>query len=221
MQKVLLLLIIFSLVELTKAQTKGQMQLGMEFGPDQSEIYGSPAPINKSYTGAYALGFTAQYDFNEIFSLKSGIYNEVKGFSQSYSYVSNPASQTPFVSYINYNGLDYITIPLLMKAGFGRKLHCFANAGPYLGWLVGAPASQEYTDSLIKRQTSTGNAANLYKAVDFGVAGGAGIEIQLKNRFILSLEARYNLGLVNIDNSGFYNIKNESTDLLFGVRYRL
>jgi hypothetical protein len=63
-----------------------------------------------------------------------------------------------------------------------------------------------------------------YTRVDYGLIGGLGLDIPIKQFLAFSLEARENLGFGTITKGqahDFEQPKNQSIALMFGVRYKL
>lgn len=108
------------------------------------------------------------------------------------------------VGNVNYRtNLSYINMPVLLQymAGSGFRL----QTGPQLGILV---------DAETKAGSVENNAKDAYKTPDVSWAFGAGY---LTNKGI-GFDARYNLGLSNINDAGAAKIKNRVWQL--GVFYQ-
>jgi len=214
-------IVIFSIqISYVKAQ-EHKLELGLEGGPNQSGVSGKGLPFEVGPSYNYSFGFAGQYNISDQFFIKASINNELKGFSQTFAYVTNPKSPEPFDTYKDYTGLQYITIPIMAKLSFGSKSKFFVNAGPYFGFRVGTQAKISYPDTTGNLHTSSEGVNNLYKTIDFGASMGLGLEMPISEYLIVNFEARYNAGLVNIDNTYFYNFRNESADLLIEVRCRI
>lgn len=91
------------------------------------------------------------------------------------------------VGQINY---ETIEVPVSFKGRFGsKKVHAVVFGGPQIGFAVTRSIEQ------------TGSATHQVTAgqVDFGVHGGGGVEFTFGDRTTLFLNARVNVGLVNLD----------------------
>ena len=91
--------------------------------------------------------------------------------------------------------LNYVNIPLMLQAMVGRGF--YAQAGPQLGILTGV--ADKINDTEI-------GAVSIddFKKTDIALGVGLGY----KGLSGFGIDARYNLGLTNINNAGSANIKN-------------
>lgn len=102
--------------------------------------------------------------------------------------------------------LNYVNIPLMLQAKVGGGL--YAQAGPQIGFLIGVEDKvQDVETGFFTTQDFKKNDV----AVGFGI-GYSGVSP-------IGIDARYNLGLTNINNAGANNIKNNV--LQVGLTYRL
>lgn len=120
---------------------------------------------------------------------------------------------------INTN-FDYLTLPILVRATFGKKVQFFLNAGPYFGYLI----KQTFVSKGTNFPTTTSDNTSLDKRFDTGISTGLGISVPIKTKFAFSFEIRNNLGLFNVSavpvaNNG--TIKTNSTNFLLGFTYKL
>lgn len=106
--------------------------------------------------------------------------------------------------------LTYLDVPLTARFGSttANNMHFHAFTGPQLGIKL----SSKYTDDA----DSDVDLDDQVKSWDFGWTVGAGVEM---NR--VSLDARYTLGLTNIDDSDSgSSLKNRTFTVLLGYRFR-
>jgi outer membrane immunogenic protein len=106
--------------------------------------------------------------------------------------------------------LTYLDVPLTARFGSttANNVHFHAFTGPQLGIKL----SSKYTDDA----DSDVDLDDSVKSWDFGWTVGAGVEM---NR--VSLDARYTLGLTNIDESDSgSSLKNRTFTVLLGYRFR-
>lgn len=111
---------------------------------------------------------------------------------------------------------NYITVPVLLRASIGNKIHYFLNTGPYIGFLLSSKF--KYDDD-----NSTINYTKNYHTADIGITAGIGLAVPIKDKFSFSVEFRNNFGLYNIS-----NVQNSSTtlttysgNLLCGISYAI
>nr|WP_294862665.1 porin family protein [uncultured Fluviicola sp.] len=169
-------------------------------------------------------GFIFQYNTKKILSFKTGFSYQRKGYQSSDLTFTDNAG--------NYIGtgksvstMDYITLPLLVKASFGKKVKFFVNAGPYGGFLLAK--TDRFKLSGHNDQVSKNDFAYT-KRWDFGFAGGIGVAIPIKKAWMISVEARNYSGIININTASFFLLPGNATksytnttDLRVGVVYRL
>ena len=91
--------------------------------------------------------------------------------------------------------LNYVNIPVMVQANVGRGF--YAQAGPQLGILTSVKDQVNSVETGFFEK-------NDFKSTD--VALGVGLGYKGLSGF--GIDARYNLGLTNINNSGSANIKN-------------
>jgi hypothetical protein len=161
---------------------------------------------------SFTIGVFFQYNINANFALRSNISFERKGFASGphsgYDSVSGP------ITVKSFSRFDYLCLPVLARAYFGKKYRFFINAGPYVGYLVGQADVTKVNDEKFIQK----HIVNFNKA-DLGLTGGAGVEIPLK-RYVLSFEIRDNFGLSNISQIPVANngsIKTNALNLLIAA----
>ena len=107
--------------------------------------------------------------------------------------------------------LTYLDVPLTARFGStsANNMHFHAFTGPQLGIKLSAKAKDDFLGTEIDLDDEV-------KSWDFGWTVAAGVEM---NR--VSLDARYTLGLTNIDNSDTdSSLKNRTFTVLLGYRFR-
>jgi len=104
--------------------------------------------------------------------------------------------------------LQYIDVPVLARVGSP------SNNGPRFFAFTGPQASLK-VKSEIELFGVTESLDDEVKSFDFGWVVGAGVDMQ---RF--TLDARYTLGLMNIDDTGDDTVKNRTFSVMLGYRFR-
>lgn len=102
--------------------------------------------------------------------------------------------------------LNYVNIPLMFQAKVGGGL--YAQAGPQLGVLINA------TDRANNRETDFFTKED-FKKTDVALGFGVGYS----GASALGIDARYNLGLTNINEVGSNSIKNNVVQI--GLTYKI
>jgi len=194
-----------------------KFDVGIEGGPSLISLRGNVALDNQTATVGFLGGVFCQYNISKMFSLRTGLAYEQKG-TTSPTFVNdnlgNVLGQTDVRSQFNY-----LTMPILLRATTGQKIKYFINMGPYFGYLINQRI--ETVDSEFTRGFT--NNTFFYQRQDVGISSGLGVIFPIKSKFAISVEARNNLGLVNISTTpvvGAGTIKTNATNFLFGITYK-
>jgi hypothetical protein len=211
-------LFFLTFITTTYGQTH-QFELGVEGGPSLISLRGNRF-IDHFHepTIGFTGGLFFQYNLKKIVSLRTNIAFERKGSlltSKILDNLGNPIGE------MNTNmHFDYLTLPILVRATFGKKVQFFINAGPYIGYLI-----KQHTVSKGDNIPSfTFDNTSQYKRFDTGISTGLGLSVPVKTKFAFTFEARNNLGLLNVSHVQVIDngtIKTNSTNFIFGFTYKL
>lgn len=213
--------LIFSFICLIGVFCKAQEQgfyIGAEGGAGASLLRGSAVGSQSPLLG-YSGGLFFQYGFKKTFSIRTGGYFDLKG--NAYKFDMPQPSGTTTKARIR-NEFNYVSVPLLFRFSFGKKLKVFVDAGPYGAYLL----KQTIVFPDVKGVPVPGGKfdnTSSYKRTEFGVAEGVGISYAF-DRMLLTIEMRNNLGLTDINNGAAAKnttIQTNATNILFGVAYCL
>jgi hypothetical protein len=183
-----------------QAQAPG---FGIKGGMTLANLTGDTEGLD-SKTGFMIGGFAA-FPMGESMSLQPEIYYVEKGAKETVQVGVGEAVRNVDVKY----KLNYIDIPILFKytmAGEGARLHLLA--GPSIGFNTTAKITAEGQEEDFK---------DFIKSTDFGLVFGAGVNFQ---KFLV--EARYNLGLTNINDDPEFpddSVKNSAWNFLVGFNF--
>ncbi|HRG38542.1 MAG TPA: porin family protein [Bacteroidia bacterium] len=196
------------------------MNIGIEGGPSAIKFTGNEiAKEYQQFDVGYSAGLSFQYNFKHILALRSGVALERKGAAiRDVVFTDNNANKL-YSADFHYH-YDYMVVPVLLRASFGKKVNVFINAGPYVSYLLQARGT--YKDPNEGKVKS--DFTNQIKKLDWGASAGLGASIPIKEKLIASIEVRNNLGLYNISDLPVYNdgsIKTFSSNLLVGLAYKL
>lgn len=175
---------------------------------------GNYKDVYESRTG-YAAGLAFQYNFPKVLSLRTGIMYELKGTSfpfDSASIAANPSAAQDALMEI-----DYLTVPLLLRATFGDKINFYVNAGPYWALLLKRIMVLEAASSYASDQEI--DLTDDTEKTEFGISAGVGAAAVFNERIVISLEARNNLGITDIE-PGDYEVKTRTILILAGVAFK-
>jgi hypothetical protein len=186
-----------------------KFEFGIEGAPMYSYVNETSYWLKPGF--GFYVGTSFQYGFNRYLSIKTGT-----SFNQNnYKLWNNIVQGWPpkYIPKITIYKLNYLSIPLLLKVGIPlEKITIYANVGPYLGYLL----SEESTITIGSGSPYTENQISKFLRVDLGVVYGLGISINIRKKYSLFVEARYNWGLTY----ALMN-KNRSIGLLFGLSYKI
>lgn len=221
------------IASITSAQFTG---VGIETGPGARILFGNEA---LQRTQRLALGFAAgihtEYRFNKRFSLRSGIYYELKG-GQTRLYTVDPQQAdliairrgyTPpsqsggLIQFRSRDNFNFITLPVLFKVNLGKERHWYLNAGVSIGYLMGVRVVNMYKD----RKNQRYKPINDFYSIEYCALFGVGYETKINSKWKGHLEIRNHLGLNNmldaqniVDNG---SLQTNSCYLLAGLTYTL
>ncbi|MEO6903030.1 MAG: porin family protein [Bacteroidia bacterium] len=211
-----ILLLTFGLT--TYGQTN-KFYIGVDGGPSLIFLRGSKVIDNhqKSAIG-FSGGLFFQFNFKNVISLRTNVAFERKGGKFTAPATDN--NGTSIGELTACSSIDYLTLPVLVRATFGNKIQYFINAGPYFGYLLRDRVVVKGDNIL----TFIGDYTASDKRFDTGISTGLGLSVPLNKNLAVSFEIRNNLGLYNIsaypiDNNG--TIKTNSTNGLFSFTYKL
>lgn len=204
------IIILFFISFLGFGQTN-KMDIQVEGGPSLISVYGNffdTKPTLNGFTG----GLYINYNINKSLSIKSGIIYERKGYKDSFNATLANGSSAGVFEYVN--NLDYLIMPLLIRANYGNNIRFFVNGGPYLGYL----ANQQSIASYLPSSGKIGGILT-EKKIDLGISTGIGCAVPINDLLSISFEGRNNLALISLFDGG--KINNNSTNFIFGITYYL
>ena len=186
---------IAAIMLLTSASLKSFSQTS-KFGVSLNSLttnfnYGKSNSILQSYKKNYQglqAGFSYQVGISSAFSIVPEIYFARKGGILK--------DNNPLTAGESTVKLYSIEMPLLARV---RCNKLYLNAGPYTGYMLRGRIKTEGSGSEPGKSTKLnfGNSNNDFKRWDFGVLAGAGYDFTTRKK-ILTLDARYGYGLINI-----------------------
>jgi len=214
------LTVLLSVLTLTVFGQINMIDIGVEGGFSAASLRGNEIidMHHKSRIG-YSGGVFGQFNFKKVISIRTGAYFENKG-SLTESAMTDQTGQSLGTIRIKQN-FDFITIPLLVRATFGKKLNYFVNVGAYYGILL---KQTESMDPFQDYPEMTFDRTHNYKRDEVGISTGLGLSYTFKFPLAISFEVRNNLGLTNTSRLPVYKggtIKTNNLNFLFGVCYKL
>jgi len=144
-----------------------------------------------------------------------------------------PTGQYYYADYKNETILDYVEVPVQVRATFGTKWRFFLNAGPYVGILVRAKAvtsgsSDIYLDEGGTQPVTPGpvpfdaetDVKDSLKSTNIGLTGGGGVMHRLGPGDLI-LEAHFQLGLSTIQKDVVTSGNNQTGAVVVSLGYSL
>ncbi|MDX2195652.1 MAG: porin family protein [Cytophagales bacterium] len=111
--------------------------------------------------------------------------------------------------------ISYLTVPLLLRISVGvPKIKVYANAGPYVGIMLG----NNYSSVVNGVKSTVSTTSNNISSLDYGVCFGGGVMIGVgPGSFVL--DGRYYLGLADINKTSSSGSKSSLNNIQFGIGY--
>jgi len=130
----------------------------------------------------YSTGLSFQYNFTQTLSLRTGLAYERKGaVDRNVTFTDNNAIKLFSTDIHTY--YDYMILPFLVRASFGKRTAFFVNAGTYAGYLL--QATYVYKDP--REGKTKFDFTNQTKKFDWGLSAGLGVSIPIKEKLMLPL----------------------------------
>jgi Outer membrane protein beta-barrel domain len=191
-------LIIIILTIASPALAAAQIRLGIKAGINLTNINLSGVSSGSS------ISFSSKTDFNAGFLASLPLFNSFH-LQPEIVYSGQGANSNVAGTSIT-RSLGYLNVPVLLK--YQHVSGVFASTGPQIGFLLSANATSDAQPSVdIKSITQT---------IDFSWSFGLGYEIQ---PISLGIDARYNLGLTNIEKGPYSNGTAKNSVFQFGLFY--
>ncbi|MCM1077302.1 MAG: PorT family protein [Bacteroides sp.] len=200
--------------------------IGGRAGVTMSTVSFSPE-VHKKMCQGMTMGIAARYTEEKYFGLIAEINFTQRGWEEDFA-----EDEAPQFSY--RRTLNYVSIPLLTHIYFGsKKFRGFVNLGPEVSFMLSSSidANFDYKNYASVPDFPQGFRNNeqlsmdIDRKFDYGIAGGAGLELIIKRRHSIMLEGRYYFGLGNIFNDSkrdyFAASRNQSIELTLKYMFRM
>ncbi|EKU92054.1 porin family protein [Bacteroides oleiciplenus] len=172
-----------------RAQIGEQRQnfaVGFNGGINLNSVSFSPTVRQKNLMGING-GLTARYISEKYFSMICGAQVELNfsqhGWDEFYE-------DFPDLQYTRK--MNYVEIPLLAHLAFGRDrgVQFFIHAGPQIGFFLSDTRTKNDAWESVTNATTEQHDKNVENKFDYGITGGAGLELRTKAGNFL-VEGRY------------------------------
>lgn len=142
-------------------------------------------------------GLTARYISEKYFAMICGLQIELnyaqRGWDKKFEFADGTTDNSR--GYIRK--MNYIEMPFLAHLAFGREVGAqfFVNLGPQIGYLI---SESEEIRGLTKEELASEEYSKPFdNKFDYGIAGGAGLEIRTRRAGHFLIEGRYYFGLAD------------------------
>lgn len=164
------------------------------------------------------IGLTARYISEKYFAMICGIQVELnysqRGWDKKFEdYEGNTDNTRGYTRKMNY-----IELPLLAHLAFGRDVGAqfFINLGPQIGYMISESESHfGLSDEALKSEEYGKPIENNF---DYGIVGGAGVEIKTRKAGNFLIEGRYYFGLADFYKSAKKDYFSRSAHNLITVK---
>lgn len=180
-------------------EPRNLLEIGVAGGLNFNRMDFQPSMRQKMYNGMNG-GVSIRYTSEKYFSMICAAQLEINFSQKGWEEDFDDGTANRYCRQLNY-----IEVPLLAHLSWGKEqngLQFFINLGPQFGFFIGDSETYEGTWKPEERPTSLRPVygKDVYNKFDYGIAGGAGIELKTKagNFFI---EGRYYYGLADIFNN--------------------
>lgn len=165
------------------AQEKKNVELGVNFGLNISNVSDIDSYDATSSKISYNIGASGEYYFSNRWGLKAKLIYDRKGWADGFIY---DWDIDLFAENVDFR-LNYLTIPIMVNWHFGSTRKWYLNFGPYVGFLVNA--TESWGDSDLN---------DSFESVDFGLSYGIGYKFPLNDTTKLFVEYDAQSGLSEI-----------------------
>lgn len=180
-------------------EPRNLLEIGVAGGLNFNRMDFQPSMRQKMYNGMNG-GVSIRYTSEKYFSMICAAQLEINFSQKGWEEDFDDGTANRYCRQLNY-----IEVPLLAHLSWGKEqngLQFFINLGPQFGFFIGDSETYEGTWTPDERPTSLRPVygKEVYNKFDYGIAGGAGIELKTKagNFFV---EGRYYYGLADIFNN--------------------
>ena len=198
----------FAQEQQTSAENALAPKFGIKGGVNLTNMYVQDVSDENMKVGFNA-GFFAKLPVTRGFSIQPELLYTSKGAKETYNNFIEGEGEYRF-------NLNYIELPVLAVFNVAKNFNL--HAGPYISYLAAANIKDLKDDGTMDEITELD--ADNFNRIDYGVAGGFGIDISN-----FTIGARYNYGFREIGKSGSLSgrltkdSKNSAISLYIGVGF--
>lgn len=195
--------LLFLLVPLVSS---AQVQLGLKTGYTCYWLTSPQDNINSiryDYShNAYSIAFTVKGKVKKALDVCA----ELSYTGRSFGVTSTWEGQYLWYTYDYYYTLGNLYLQVQPQCTFGSKVKFYIYPGFYFSTLLnssldGTREFQTYDPPLVDKDTINGSAFDYYQKLEFGICGGAGLDLPLNDHFGLVFDSNFTMNLNPIGRS--------------------
>lgn len=213
----LTIILFFSSISFAQKKIDKELWFGAKGGVTFSQLSIAPN-IKQSMEMGTLGGVSMKYIEERFFGIILELNYAQKGWKEKF--------EDKDAAYQYSRTLNYIELPFLAHIYFGKKsFRFFVNLGPQVGVCIGEKTKSnfdlnEIPKFAVNRETTHYNM-RVDKPFDYGLTGGLGFEVRIKNQHSILLEGRYYFGLADIFNnkSADYFSVSSNQSILASISY--
>lgn len=177
-------------------EQRNNLAIGFNAGANYSNVSFQPTIKQNGLIGITG-GLTARYISEKYFAMICGAQIELnysqRGWDENFEDLND--------NRVYSREMTYVEIPFLAHLAFGRDrgAQFFINLGPQVGFMLSDKETKEGTWTA-SQSAQEKYGKEIQNKFDYGIVGGAGLEIRTKAGNFL-LEGRYYFGLADFYNS--------------------
>ena len=167
-----------------------------------------PQDMHQGLTGGFSLRYTSEKYFNSICAVVAEVNYAQLGWKERILTPDDNPVINPLTGLAEEYRRDmtYIQVPVFARMGWGRErrgLQFFAQAGPQVGFFLNEKtvANFDTTKPNLADRTSkivAQDSMSVERPIEYGIAGGVGLEFSINKVGHFLLEGRYYYGLGDI-----------------------
>lgn len=177
-------------------EQRNNLAIGFNAGANYNNVSFQPTIKQNGLIGITG-GLTGRYISEKYFAMICGVQVELnysqRGWDEKFEELDDDR--------VYSREMTYVEVPFMAHLAFGkdRGAQFFVNLGPQIGFLLNDKEKREGTWTA-SQLTSQQYGKKIENKFDYGIVGGAGLEIRTKAGNFL-LEGRYYFGLADFYNS--------------------
>ena len=189
-KKIFLILMITSIFPFVSINAQKRFptehSIGITAGMNMSKVSFQPS-VAQDYKMGETFGFAYRYIEEKYFGIQAELMFTTRGWKDKLE---------DYPDYHFSRSFSYVELPIMSHIFFGNnRFRGFVNLGPSISYLVGSDKVVTNIDYSVENPFETEHHnLEISNRFDYGIIGGAGIELRFGRNFFL-IEGRYYFGL--------------------------